>query len=68
MFENEIKNAKRQIFNSENAIDNELTNIKIALHDLEKLGFNTNEFEKLLDNVGIEFYKFKIEIREKVGR
>ena len=62
---------KNEIFKSENLIDNELVNIKIALHDLEKLGFDTTELEKQLENVGIEFYKFKIEIREfneKVGK
>lgn len=63
MFVNEIKNAKMQIFKSEKAIDDELINIKIAIHDLDKLGFDTKEFEKQLENVGIEFYKLK----KKVG-
>lgn len=71
MFKNEIKNAKMQIFKSEDLIDDELVNIKIAIHDLEKLGFDTKELEKQLENVGIEIYKFKKDIREfneKVGK
>ena len=40
-------------------IDKELVNIKVAIHNLQKLGVNTKDLEKLLDNVGIEFYKFK---------
>lgn len=37
----------------------ELVNIKIAIHNLEKLGLDTKDLEKLLDNVGIEFYKLE---------
>lgn len=41
--------------------ENDLIDIKIAIHNLEKLGVNTKDLEKQLDNVGIEFYKFKNE-------
>lgn len=59
MFKNETKNNLETIFDSTKKIDNELVNIKIAIHNLEKLGHDTRELEKLLDNVGIEIYKFK---------
>ena len=65
MFSKELKNEFKQIFNSNKKIDEELANIKIAIHNLEKLGLDTKDLEKLLDNVGIEFYKFKEEIRTK---
>ena len=59
MFKNEIKNNLKAINDSTKKIDSELVNIKIAIHNLEKLGLDTKDLEKLLDNVGIEIYKFK---------
>ena len=59
MFKNEIKNNLKAINDSTKNIDSELVNIKIAIHNLEKLGLDTKDLEKLLDNVGIEIYKFK---------
>ena len=60
MFKNEVKNELQTIFTSSKNIDNEIVNIKIAIHNLEKLGLDTKEFYKLLDNLGIEFYKLKM--------
>lgn len=59
MFINEVKKEYQTIYNSTSKIDDELVNIKIAIHNLEKLGINTKDLEKQLDNVGIELYKFK---------
>ena len=59
MFKNEIKDNLKTIYDSTKKIDNELVNIKVAIHNLEKLGLDTKDLEKLLDNVGIEIYKFK---------
>lgn len=59
MYKNEIKNELQTIYNSNIKIDEELVKIKIAIHNLDKLGLNTSEFERLLDNIGIEFYKIK---------
>ena len=53
MFKNEIKNNLKAINDSTKKIDSELVNIKIAIHNLEKLGLDTKDLEKLLDNVGI---------------
>ena len=64
MYKNEIKKELQAIYNSNKNIDNELVNIKIAIHNLEKLGCNTKDLEKMLDNIGIEFYKFKVENKE----
>ena len=65
MFKSEIKKEYQNIYKSTSKIDDELVNIKIAIHNLEKLGINTNDLEKQLDNVGIEFYKFKTKNIEK---
>lgn len=59
MFRGEIKNELRIIFMDNKEIDQKITEIKVALHNLEKLGFDITELYKQLDNVGIEFYKFK---------
>ena len=53
MYNNEFKNELKSIYNGIKNIDNEFINIKIAIHNLEKLGLDTKEFYKLLDNVGI---------------
>lgn len=59
MYNNEFKNELKSIYNGIKNVDNEFINIKIAIHNLEKLGLDTKEFYKLLDNVGIEFKKLK---------
>lgn len=59
MFKNEVINNLKTINDSTKKIDNELVNIKIAIHDLEKLGLDTKDLQKILDNVGVEIYKFK---------
>ena len=64
MYKNEIKKELQAIYNSNKNIDSELVNIKVAIHNLEKLGFNTKNLEKMLDNIGIELYKFKVENKE----
>ena len=60
MFKEETKKALFDIFTSKKRIDDELTSIKIAMHDLEKLGHDTTALEKALNEVGIAFYQFKI--------
>lgn len=64
LYKNEIKKELQAIYNSNKNINNELVNIKVAIHNLEKLGCNTKDLEKMLDNIGIEFYKFKVENKE----
>ncbi len=57
--EKELKNELKTIFCNNQEIDKKIVEIKVAIHNLEKLGINTRDLEKQLDNVGIEFYKFK---------
>lgn len=64
MYKNEIKKELQAIYFSNKKIDEEFVKIKVALHDLEKLGCKTESLEKMLDNIGIEFYKFKTENNE----
>lgn len=64
MYKQEIKNELRAIWQGTKNIDKELTEIKVAIHNLEKLGCNPKDLEKMLDNIGIEFYKFKTENKE----
>ena len=59
MYEKEMKNELKSIYNSSKKIDAELVNIKIAIKKKKKLGLNTKDLEKLVDNIGIEFYQFK---------
>ena len=68
MYKNEIKKELQTIYNSNKNIDKELVNIKVAIHNLEKLGFNTKDLEKTLDNIGIEFYKFKVENKDTLKK
>lgn len=59
MFDREIKENFRIIDKSCRDINKELTNIKIALHTLEKLCVDTKELENIMTNLGIEFYKLR---------
>ena len=60
MYNNEFNGNLKRINDSTKNLDNDLLNIKIAIHNLEKLGLDTKELKNLLDNVGIEFYKLKM--------
>lgn len=66
MYKEQIKKELRDIIKNENEIDKCLVNIKVAMHTLEKLGIENEDLNKLLDNVGIEFYKFKSNINETI--
>lgn len=59
MFKDELKNELKQNYESINNISKEIINIKVAIHNLEKLGINTNEFYDKLDEMCIEFKKLK---------
>lgn len=45
-------------------IDKKITDIKVEIHNLEKLGFDTKNLEKALDSFGIEVYKIKKGVKE----
>ena len=57
MFKREIKENFKRINKSCENINKELTNIKVAIHTLGKLGISTKELESAITNLGIEFVK-----------
>lgn len=66
MYKNEIKNEKIEIYNAIKNIDEQETKIKIALHTLEKLGCDTSELYKQLDNLGISIHKMKTDFLDRL--
>ena len=59
MLKEETKKYLEDLYDSINIIDKSILDFKIAMHNLDKLGYNIEEIEKLLDNEQIEFYKLK---------
>ena len=73
MFNKERISKFKTLVDSYKEIDKKIVDIKVAMHDLEKLSFNEDiEFlenlEKQLDTMNIEFYKLKQEIIKKVEK
>ena len=73
MFNKERINKFKTLVDSYKEIDKKIVDIKVAMHDLEKLSYNEDtEFlenlEKQLENMNIEFYKLKQEIIKKVEK
>ena len=73
MFNKERINKFKTLVDSYKEIDKKIVDIKVAMHDLEKLSYNEDtEFldnlEKQLDKMNIEFYKLKQEIIKKVEK
>lgn len=65
MFEKEIRENFKGIDKSCKNINKEITNIKIAIHTLEKLGIDTKELENAITNLGIEFVKLNAKNYDK---
>ena len=59
MLKEETKKYLRDLYNNINIINKSILDFKIAMHNLDKLGYNIEQIEKLLDNEQIEFYKLK---------
>ena len=73
MFNKERINKFKTLVDSYKEIDKKIVDIKVAMHDLEKLSYNEDiEFlenlEKRLEDMNIEFYKLKQEIIKKVEK
>lgn len=70
MKKEETREYLRDLYNNINIIDKAILDFKIAMHNLDKLGYNIEEIEKLLDNEQIEYYKLKTKtndfIKEKL--
>ena len=60
MFKEEIKKELKNIVDYNISINDLLVDTKIALHNLDKLGFNIEELQNKLDDLEIEFYQFKM--------
>lgn len=59
MLKEETKKYLEDLYDSIKEIDKSILNFKIAMHNLDKLGYNMEEIEKLLNNEQVEFYKLK---------
>ena len=59
MIRKETKTYLKDLYDSINEMSSAMIKYKVVLHDLDKLGHNVEEVEKLLDNEQIEFYKLK---------
>lgn len=59
MIRKETKTYLKDLYDNINEIDKSILKFKIALHNLDKLGHNIDNIEKLLNNEQIEFYKLK---------
>lgn len=73
MFKKERLNNYKMLVDSYKEIDKKIIDIKVAMHDLEKLSYNEDidfikELEKQLENMNIEFYKLKQKIIKKVEK
>ena len=73
MFNKERINKFKTLVDSYKEIDKKIVDIKVAMHDLEKLSYNEDidfleNLEKQLENTNIEFYKLKQEIIKKVEK
>ena len=70
MKKEETKKYLKDLYDSIKEIDKSILKFKIAMHNLDKLGYNIEEIEKLLDNEQVEFYKLKTKtndfIKEKL--
>ena len=64
MYKNEIKKELQAIYNSNKNIDNELVNIKVAIHNLEELGCNIKDLEKCLITLELNFINLKLRIKK----
>ena len=65
MFEKELKSYEENIYTDIKELDRILIDIKVNIHNIEKLGKDTKDLEKQVDNIGIELYKLKNRVLEK---
>ena len=73
MFKKERISKFKILVDSYKEIDRKIVDIKVVMHDLEKLSYSEDidfleNLEKQLENMNIEFYKLKQEIIKKVEK
>lgn len=59
MYKNEIKKELENIYNNINNMSEGIINIKVAIHNLEKSGYDMLDFYDKITDLGIEFKKVK---------
>lgn len=59
MIRKETKTYLKDLYDSIKEIDKSILNFKIAMHNLDKLGHNMEDIERLLNSEQVEFYKLK---------
>ena len=68
MFKKEIRRHNNIIYNDIKEIDKLLIDIKVNMHDLEKLGDYKRQLIKDMDFLGIDFYKLKVNFNDDLKK
>lgn len=70
MLYEEVKDEIKGIRYNLDNLDFDLVNIKVIIHNIKKLGIDTNDLDKQMDDIGIEIYQFKnkLEIFEVLSK
>lgn len=61
------KKDLRTMWQAKREINEKITEFKVALHTVDKWGFNVEEIEKQLDELGIEYVKLSKLVDDKVA-
>ena len=61
-----LKKYLKELYNAKNEFEKKFTDLKVAIHSVDKIGVNVEDIYKQLDNVGIELYKLKNMIDDKI--
>lgn len=59
MFKNETIDYLFTMYNDLKDIDKKFVDLEVMIHNLDKLGYNVEGYNKFIDNLGIEIYKLK---------
>lgn len=68
MFREEIKRHNKNIYDDIKEIERLLIDIRVNMHDLEKLGDYKRQLEKDMDFLGIYFYKLNINFNDEIKK
>ena len=68
MFRKEIKRHNKNIYDDIKEIDKLLIDIKVNIHDLEKLGDYKEQLLKDMDLLNIDFYKLKVNFNDEIKK
>ena len=68
MFKNEVARYNKNIYDDIMKIDKLLIDIRVNMHDLEKVGDYKRQLAKDMDFLGIYFYKLKVNFNEEIKK